>query len=363
MKFIKTFKSKLADQKYPWQILDNSNLRDLRRFHQDYPAPLTFVIPDNVYTIGDKQLQILALWYLQGTHLLVDAGINKNNERRYINIVCPAPRARWAYTFVNDVPKHYIRAGKTTSTAAYEYGQTLIDAVNKANKIPYSILEYAYKDITRTLLSIFPNMQIYSPNTKTLLEVRAELKARKEINEITCIDNSEEAELLEHLYDEYELNLYCRVFAITMPEWSLRYRMVATKHGYAQCPELVMSTGSSNFANSNYAGTDEDFQNSLNRIPYTLRRDSLPTKIAQHNLTIELAQQITWYLKTYKLTKDNTLLSPDWGYCENCGFYQKSEGCQCGRIPSIEDIELETIRETYEDIQNGTFDINTIEEV
>ncbi len=356
MKYVKTFKASLSPSNYSPDILTTiSGQHNLRAFHQQYPAPVSFKLPaTNVIT--DKQLQVLALWYLQGTNLLYHR--NFNPALPILTITNPHPKARWAYEFVTNLPGHYIKANATTTQKAYEYGQRLIAAVTKANNIPFSTIEAAYKAIARPLLQTSPRLKIYSPNAKTLLEVRAELQAAKELADLSqfLTENSGESELLINLYNEYELNLYSRIFDIEMPEWSLKYKMVPTKHGYAQLPELHMSTPSTiSIANTDYAGAEDGFNDQLNRIPYTLRRDSLPTSIHKQNLTVELAQSISWYLKTFKETRDEELLSPNWGYCEHCGFYQRSEGCQCGAIPSLEELELDTIYDTYDAIEDGSY--------
>lgn len=358
MKFVKTFRAPLSTNQYNWDIFTPTNLQNLFNFHKSYPAPVNFMLkPDPKYAVSDKTLQVLAMWYLQGTVFTYRKGFSDSPDLPIKNLTCKKPQPRWAYKFVDEVPQHYIKAKCTNAQDAYAYGQRLIDAVNKANQIPFSALEEAYKALARTLLSNAPRLKVYSPNAKTILEVKAELQAAKELAELAqaTADFSSEADLLVNLYNEWELNLYSRVFNIQMPEWSLKFKMLYTKHGFAQVPELHMTNTAASTANSDYDGADADFQESMNKIPYTLRRDSLPTSIHKRNLTIELAQSISWYLHTFKETKDQTLLNPDWGYCENCGFYQRDEGCQCGAIPSLEDIELSIIEDTYKAIADGTY--------
>ena len=358
MKFVKTFRAPLSTDQYTWDIFTSADLQNLFSFHQRYPAPVNFMLkPDPKYAVSEKILQVLAMWYLQGTVFTYHKGFSDSPDLPIKNLACSKPQPRWAYTFVDEVPQHYIKANCTNAQDAYAYGQRLIAACNKANQIPFSTLEETYKALARTLLSNAPRLKVYSPNAKTILEVKAELQTAKELAELAqaTADFSDEADLLVNLYNEWELNLYSRVFNIQMPEWSLKFKMLYTKHGFAKVPELHMTNTAASTANSDYDGADADFQESMNKIPYTLRRDSLPTSIHKRNLTIELAQTISWYLHTFKETKDETLLNPDWGYCENCGFYQRDEGCQCGAIPSLEEIELSIIEDTYKAIAVGSY--------
>ena len=358
MKFVKTFRAPLSTNQYTWDIFTSDNLQNLFSFHQSYPAPVNFMLKPNLkYAVSEKVLQVLAMWYLQGTVFTYRKGFSDSTDLPIKSLTCKKPQPRWAYEFVDKLPSHYVKAKCTNAQDAYAYGQRLIDAVNKANQIAFPVLEEAYKALARTLLSNAPRLKVYSPNAKTILEVKTELQAAKELAELAqaTADFSSEADLLVNLYNEWELNLYSRVFDIQMPEWSLKFKMLYTKHGFAQVPELHMTNTAASTANSDYDGADADFQESMNKIPYTLRRDSLPTSIHKRNLTIELAQTISWYLHTFKETKDQTLLSPDWGYCENCGFYQRAEGCQCGAIPSLEDIELSIIEDTYKAIAVGSY--------
>ena len=367
MKYVKTFRQQLVEAEYPVSIMNYQRNRD---FYQAYPAPKLFNLEDTQLKqqeFSKDDMQLLAIWYCRGTQLKFKETILQHKH----------PVDSWGYQFIPQVPKHYILMGKTTSQLAYDYGKQLIDRCTKASRIPFSVLELAYKKI---MIGFWPyivthRLKMNSPNEKTYLEVKAEMDTLKDIRALTFA--SSHALQVAEKYNDEELLHYSKVFGIELPRYSLAYDLQKTEHhGFAIKPCIKLDdsfsiasgkpaekvhlaedksknrpAGVIRYENNNagYAAFDDDRP----IIPTTLRRDAQPVRLQNKAFIAQLAEQIDWYLATFNETHDPMLLAEGWGFCNNCGFYQLNEGCDCGLHTTIELEELNTIQETYHRIWNG----------
>ena len=60
-------------------------------------------------------------------------------------------RPCWQWEMVDTLPKAYILRGMTTTDKAYAFGKELMDACYKANKVPFEVMQDAYKAVYRLL--------------------------------------------------------------------------------------------------------------------------------------------------------------------------------------------------------------------
>ena len=164
------------------------------------------------------------------------------------------PTPAWRYDFVDNMPQIYIRMSMTTTEQAYDFGQKLIEACYKANRVKYEALQQAYKDVFRILQRHqcwFPkDAQLPNPSTRT--EVWYEDAAAKDVRNLNFYQTSAE------MSDE-ELRFYCRAFNINAPEWFItfenhpvKYTQTYTENGvtkevqkkmYAICPTVTDDKG------------------------------------------------------------------------------------------------------------------------
>ena len=60
-------------------------------------------------------------------------------------------KACWQWEMVDTLPKAYVLRGMTTPDKAYAFGKELMDACYKANKVPFEVMQEAYKAVYRLL--------------------------------------------------------------------------------------------------------------------------------------------------------------------------------------------------------------------
>ena len=241
---------------------------------------------------------------------------------------CKHPTPAWRYDFVDSMPQIYIRMGMTTTEQAYDFGQKLIEACYKANRIKYEALQQAYKDVLRILQRHrcwFPK-DAQLPNPTTRAEVYYEDTAAKDVRNLNFYQTSAE------MSDE-ELRFYCRAFNINAPEWFItfenhpvKYTQTYTENGatkevqkkmYAICP-TVSGSGKAKY-NSDYAGSlDENGENG-DVAPYSLLRDAKPLKLSTSDramlidsikffLSLSIEEQKNFLADSFEYTAEGELV-------------------------------------------------------
>ena len=258
---------------------------------------------------------------------------------------CKHPTPAWRYDFVDTMPQIYIRMGMTTTEQAYDFGQKLIEACYKANRVKYEALQQAYKDVFRILQKHqcwFPkNAQLPNPTTRT--ECYYEDVAAKDVRNLNFYQTSAE------MSDE-ELRFYCRAFNINAPEWFItfenhpvKYTQTFTENGatkevqkkmYAICP-TVSGSGKAKY-NSDYAGSlDENGENG-DVAPYSLLRDAKPLKLSTSDRAM-LIDSVKFFL-SLSIEEQKNFLSDNFEYTEDGELVEISP-------EEREERELEMVRE------------------
>lgn len=245
-------------------------------------------------------------------------------------------KACWQWEMVDTLPKAYVLRGMTTPDKAYAFGKELMDACYKANRVPFEVMQEAYKAVYRLLkaahcrtyhmdendnfVSDLPNPTIY-PEVKAEDDYRGILKDIYFRRSTSC-----ETEMPDEL-----LKFYCRAFQIEAPTWWVAAKPVAqtytNKDGkevtmYAICPEISNSYNVS--YSSDYAGNLDENGDSQKPAPYTLLKDSKPQKLAVEDrkfivdsvnyfLSLPIEEQKNFLADTFEYTEDGELveISPE----------------------------------------------------
>ena len=244
-------------------------------------------------------------------------------------------RACWQWEMVDTLPKAYILRGMTTPDKAYAFGKELMDACYKANKVPFEVMQDAYKAVYRLLKAAHCRTYHMDENDKFVSdlpsptiypEVNAEDSCMGLIQDIWDRNADCETEMPDEL-----LRFYCRAFQIKAPDWWFAAKPVAQTYinkdnkevtMYAICPEL---SGDCNATySSDYAGNLDENGESQKTAPYTLLRDSKPQKLAIEDrkvlidsvnffLSLPIEEQKNFLADTFEYTEDGELveISPE----------------------------------------------------
>ena len=259
-------------------------------------------------------------------------------------------RACWQWEMVDTLPKAYILRGMTTTDKAYAFGKELMDACYKANKVPFEVMQDAYKAVYRLLKAAHCKTYHMDENDKFVSdlpsptiypEVNAEDSCLGLIQDIWDRNAAWEAELPEELRELYDirgydipdelLRFYCRAFQIEAPTWWISAKPVAQTYinkdnrevtMYAICPEI--SGDCSTTYSSDYAGNLDENGESQKTAPYTLLRDSKPQKLAIEDrkvlidsvkffLSLPIEERKEFLADTFEYTEDGELveISPE----------------------------------------------------
>ena len=244
-------------------------------------------------------------------------------------------RPCWQWEMVDTLPKAYILRGMTTTDKAYAFGKELMDACYKANKVPFEVMQDAYKAVYRLLKAAHCRTYHMDENDKFVSdlpspviypEVNAEDTCLGLIQDIWDRNKAWEAEMPDEL-----LRFYCRAFQIEAPAWWISAKPVAqtytNKDGkevtmYAICPEI--SGDCSTTYSSDYAGNLDENGESQKTAPYTLLKDSKPQKLAVEDrkvlidsvkffLSLPLEERKNFLADTFEYTEDGELveISPE----------------------------------------------------
>lgn len=244
-------------------------------------------------------------------------------------------KACWQWEMVDTLPKAYVLRGMTTPDKAYAFGKELMDACYKANKVPFEIMQDAYKAVYRLLKAAHCRTYHMDENDKFVSdlpspviypEVNAEDSCMGLIQDIWARRAGCETEMPDEL-----LRFYCRAFQIEAPAWWISAKPVAQTYVnkdnkevtmYAICPEI---SGDCNATySSDYAGNLDENGDSQKTAPYTLLRDSKPQKLAIEDrkvlidsvkffLSLPIEEQKNFLADTFEYTEDGELveISPE----------------------------------------------------
>lgn len=239
-------------------------------------------------------------------------------------------KACWQWEMVNTLPKAYILRGMTTPDKAYAFGKELIDACYKANRVPFEVMQKAYKAVYRLLKAAHcrtyhmdenDNFVSDLPSPTIYPEVNAEDSCMDLIQDIWDRNADCETEMPDEL-----LRFYCRAFQIEAPAWWFSAKPVAQTYTnkdnkevtmYAICPE-ISSTYSMSYS-SDYAGNLNENGDSQKTAPYTLLKDSKPQKLAVEDrkvlidsikffLSLPIEERKEFLADTFEYTEDGELV-------------------------------------------------------
>ena len=263
--------------------------------------------------ISSKQFNSITVAFVHGAKL--------NGTRWEKAKVC------WQWEMVDAMPKAYILRGMTTTDKAYNFGKELMDACYKANRVPYELMQEAYKTVYRLLKAAHcrtyhmdenDNFVSDLPNPTIYPEVRAEDDCRGILKDIWFRRaTSCETEMPEEL-----LKFYCRAFQIEAPTWWVSAKPVAqtytNKDGkevtmYAICPEINNSYNVS--YSSDYAGNLDENGDSQKTAPYTLLKDSKPQKLAVEDRKF-IIDSVNYFL-SLPIEEQKNFLADNFEYTEN----------------------------------------------
>ena len=244
-------------------------------------------------------------------------------------------RACWQWEMVDTLPKAYILRGMTTPDKAYAFGKELMDACYKANKVPFEVMQEAYKAVYRLLKAAHCRTYHINENDKFVSdlpspviypEVNAEDSCMGLIQDIWNRNEDCKTEMPDEL-----LRFYCRAFQVEAPAWWISAKPVAQTYVnkdnrevtmYAICPELS-STYNMSYS-SDYAGNLDENGDSQKTAPYTLLKDSKPQKLAIEDrkvlidsvnffLSLPIEERKEFLADTFEYTEDGELveISPE----------------------------------------------------
>ena len=244
-------------------------------------------------------------------------------------------RACWQWEMVDTLPKAYILRGMTTPDKAYAFGKELMDACYKANKVPFEVMQEAYKAVYRLLKAAHCRTYHINENDKFVSdlpspviypEVNAEDSCMGLIQDIWNRNEDCKTEMPDEL-----LRFYCRAFQVEAPAWWISAKPVAKTYVnkdnrevtmYAICPELS-STYNMSYS-SDYAGNLDENGDSQKTAPYTLLKDSKPQKLAIEDrkvlidsvnffLSLPIEERKEFLADTFEYTEDGELveISPE----------------------------------------------------
>ena len=264
-------------------------------------------------------------------------------------------KACWQWEMVDTLPKAYILRGMTTPDKAYAFGKELMDACYKANKVPFEVMQEAYKAVYRLLKAAHCKTYHMDENDKFVSdlpspviypEVNAEDSCMGLIQDIWDRNEDCKSPFQKNLEAEFgaegiafckerkdwfempdeELRFYCRAFQVEAPAWWISTKPVAQTYVnkdnkevtmYAICPEI---SGDCNATySSDYAGNLDENGGSQKTAPYTLLRDSKPQKLAIEDrkvlidsvkffLSLPIEEQKNFLADTFEYTEDGELV-------------------------------------------------------
>lgn len=271
-------------------------------------------------------------------------------------------RVCWQWEMVNTMPKAYILRGMTTTDKAYNFGKELIDACYKANRVPFELMQEAYKAVYRLLKAAHcrtyhmdenDNFVSDLPNPTIYPEVNAEDSCLGLIQDIWDNNEAWRAELPEGLRELYDsrgydipdelLKFYCRAFQVEAPNWWISAKPVAQTYInkddekvtlYAICPEISGDYKTS--YSSNYAGNLDENGDTQKTAPYTLLKDSKPKKLTCEDRKL-LIDSVEYFL-SLPIEERKNFLADNFEYTEAGELVEISP-------EEKRDRELEMIRE------------------
>ena len=279
--------------------------------------------------ISSKQFNSITVAFVHGAKL--------NGTRWERARVC------WQWEMVDTMPKAYILRGMTTTDKAYNFGKELIDACYKANRVPFELMQEAYKAVYRLLkaahcrtyhMDANDNFVSDLPNPTIYPEVSAEDSCNGLIQDIWDRNESCKPKMPAELVEFYEsigcpvempdemLRFYCRAFQIEAPTWWISAKPVAQTYInkddekvtlYAICPEISNSYNAS-YA-SDYAGNLDENGDTQKTAPYTLLKDSKPQKLACEDRKI-LKESVDYFL-SLPIEEQKNFLADNFEYTEN----------------------------------------------
>ena len=244
-------------------------------------------------------------------------------------------RACWQWEMVDTLPKAYILRGMTTPDKAYAFGKELMDACYKANKVPFEVMQSAYKAVYRLLKAAHCRTYHMDENDNFVSDLPSPTIYPEVNAEDSCIDLIQNiwernADCETEMPDEL-LRFYCRAFQIEAPAWWFSAKPVAQTYTnkdnkevtmYAICPEISGDCKAT--YSSDYAGNLDENGDSQKTAPYTLLRDSKPQKLAIEDrkvlidsvnffLNLPLEERKEFLADTFEYTEDGELveISPE----------------------------------------------------
>ena len=244
-------------------------------------------------------------------------------------------RACWQWEMSPQLPKAYILRGMTTPDKAYAFGKELMDACYKANKVPFEVMQDAYKAVYRLLKAAHCKTYHMDENDKFVSDLPSPTIYPEVNAEDSCMGLIQD--IWEHNADcetgmpDELLRFYCRAFQVEAPAWWISAKPVAQTYTnkdnkevtmYAICPELS-STYNMSYS-SDYAGNLDENGESQKTAPYTLLKDSKPQKLAVEDrkvlidsvnffLSLPIEERKNFLADTFEYTEDGELveISPE----------------------------------------------------
>jgi hypothetical protein len=354
MKYVSVNKVKLTAS-YGSDILTLIEELSFAEFMRDYKAPAKLILQD-CWTITQDQFQILSMWLCRGTTIHIKAKevnscktdtnwrVHEYHETISGAVISPRRiRTEWAYSFIDQIPQYYIDRKVRNTQQAYDLGQSLIAKAKKASKIPFDMLEEAYKRLMKACIS--SHIYAEAPNAKTYFEASAELSTDIDLADLNYASD-EAYEASEALTDD-ELAFYARVFGIELPTYYYRVATKATAHGFAEMPYLTSNPYATFSFDSDsrrmYAG-NLNSDGGIKVAPLTLQKDGLPKRINLEADRAKFAEQVKFFLSLPE--QERIAFTADgYDYCFECHqFFSEIDGCSCGhRKPKTEE-EQEIIK-------------------
>lgn len=244
-------------------------------------------------------------------------------------------KACWQWEMVDTLPKAYVLRGMTTPDKAYSFGKELMDACYKANRVPFEVMQEAYKAVYRLLKAAHCRTYHMDENDDFVSDLPSPTIYPEVNAEDSCLDLIQDiwdrnADCETEMPDEL-LRFYCRAFQINAPTWWFSAKPVAQTYTnkdnkevtmYAVCPE-ISSTYNMSYS-SDYAGNLDENGDSQKTAPYTLLKDSKPQKLAVEDrkvlidsvkffLSLPIEERKNFLTDTFEYTEDGELveISPE----------------------------------------------------
>lgn len=307
----------------------------------------------NFFSLPKTLVSALANQYIHGTKITISTPA-KNCYLEY-TCKCPTPyyNYKWVpFSFKDAIPRSLAEFTWTENGNKYVY----LDEIQKLKNVRYipnhiwrAVDMYSQKriqDCKNYNLGYYPHienwfkrllhdllrhdMSMFSPNSKTYLEVTAERECQA-INKAFFTLAPGEQPLTDQ--ELVFLHKYAPAYGVDIPQQVLRFATHKTKHGYTAEPEYCFAP----IPESDVSRCIYDYRNAEKgvQLPAFVRKQLMPRVSDNDKLLRDAYTTLTWIMQHAAELPNNGLID-GYAICPVCGeLYHESQGCDCGAVDSV----------------------------